>query len=143
MHIFRKGRFCLGLIHPTQEKDRLVDVYAASRCSEARENLKIICDRSNFKHEIIDTMIENIQQNANIAIHFHPDIVNFEGKSVLENLLEGGISKSMKPISPLVCLDPTVDGRRVQWEDMLLAMLIKEWKIFLRPYMGLFLMAFI
>ena len=127
-------------IHPIQQKAiHFVEEYARPRCKTARETLQIICERSNIKSDMIDSMIENIQQHANIAIHFHPDVVNLEGKSVLENLLEGGVYRNQfETHLSNGLLDPTVGGRRVQWEDMLFGEVYdgSATNMFLRPKYG-------
>ena len=139
MYIFvKRRRFCLCYIHPTQKKAiQFVDVYAV-HVVQKHENLKIFVT-NNFKHKSIDTMIENIQQ-IEYCHSFSSRYCELRrkkcarksfGRGVYRNQLETHISNGL--------LDPTVDGRRVQWEDMLFGDAYKGVEnLFYVPSMGLF-----
>ena len=74
-----------------QKAIQFVDSYAKERCINSLNVLTVICDRSNKNPQIIDTIIKNIQQNAQIAVHFHPDTINSKGISVSQSLYDCGM----------------------------------------------------
>lgn len=123
----------------TAQQDAIdfVDTYAQETRQHSLQTLAVICDRSNEEHGMIETIISNIQNNAQIAVHFHPDALNVNEVSVSESLLDSGIylNQFVTHLSNGL-LAPEIDGQRAKWEDMLFGSAYQSVDLSLRPKYG-------
>ena len=114
-----------------------VDEYAKKLSLKSRETLAVICSRSNVERHVIDHIIHNIQTHGQIAVHFHPDVLNPQGISVSENLLHSGLYQNQFATNiSNGLLEPTKNGRRAKWEDMLFGSTYQGADLSFRPKYG-------
>ncbi|OJJ22800.1 hypothetical protein BKI52_00160 [marine bacterium AO1-C] len=94
--------------------------HTEKRASQAQQVLKHICEMSNISQTQLTSFTAQIQEQACIAIHFHPYRLNVQGQSVLELLTESKRYKSQFETNiSNGALDPTTGGKREQWENLL------------------------
>jgi hypothetical protein len=67
---------------------------AQSRKSAALNMIAHILKKSNVSQNAFENAVAQIKSNARVALHFHPDRLDPQMKSVAEALLEQGIYKS-------------------------------------------------
>lgn len=68
--------------------------YARSRKNEAEQTIREILRMSNIELKTFEDAITKLKSHASIALHFHPDRLDPNMKSVAEALLEQGVYKS-------------------------------------------------
>ncbi|MEK3703667.1 DUF3626 domain-containing protein [Paenibacillus sp. FSL R7-0198] len=71
-----------------------VTKYARSRKNEAEQTIKEILRMFNIELKTFEKAINKLKSHASIALHFHPDRLDPNMKSVAEALLEQGVYKS-------------------------------------------------
>jgi hypothetical protein len=125
-------------MHSEQEKAiEFVRAYTLQRKPGALQTLHTVCDRSNVPVDTIDKVIGNIQRNARIGIHFHPDRLDGSGKTIAASLLEDGMYQSQfETHVSSGALSPTAGGSRAQWEDRLFGDAFTGSDLSLRPKYG-------
>ena len=80
----------------------------------------MILFQANIDQVIYQQFLDNIQQYARIALHFHPDRRIASGKTVIENLLEDGYYKNQ--FETKISGGSTtayVGGKRDEWEHQI------------------------
>lgn len=68
--------------------------YARSRKHEAEQTMREILQMSSIELKTFEDAVTKLKSHASIALHFHPDRLDPNMKSVAEALLEQGIYKS-------------------------------------------------
>ncbi len=71
-----------------------ITAYAKSRQSDALSTIDQILRMCNIPHPIFDIAITKLKQHARVALHFHPDRPDPQGRTVAQALRESGIYKS-------------------------------------------------
>lgn len=71
-----------------------ITLYAKGRNEEAERTIQEVLYMSNISGETYESAIIKLKSNARIALHFHPDRLDSNMKSVAEGLLEQGMYKS-------------------------------------------------
>jgi hypothetical protein len=67
---------------------------ASLKSDDSRSTLCQIVKMANLKLDVLESAIANIQNNAKICLHFHPDRLDLNQETVAENLLKSGRYKS-------------------------------------------------
>ncbi|TVX94112.1 DUF3626 domain-containing protein [Paenibacillus agilis] len=73
---------------------KYVTQYARTRKSAARKSLMEVLQLSNISWSTFENACTKIFSNARVALHFHPDRLTADMKTVAQSLLEQGIYKS-------------------------------------------------
>ncbi|MCP1185661.1 DUF3626 domain-containing protein [Paenibacillus sp. 1781tsa1] len=68
--------------------------YARSRKNEAEQTIREILHMSNIELKTFEDAVAKLKSHARIALHFHPDRLDPNMKSVAEALFEQGVYKS-------------------------------------------------
>ena len=97
-----------------------VAAHALARRAAARRTLEHICLMSNVELGEIDELIGRLQSHARVALHFHPDRVARDGRTVAEALRDDGVYRAQfeTGISNGM-LSPVRGGPRDRWENEL------------------------
>lgn len=97
-----------------------VNDHARLRKNKAQEKLKHILAMTNVSESDFNKSLNTFKSNTCIALHFHPDRLNEDYKSVIESLLETGIYKSQfETFISNGLVSPHLGGDRDQWEAKL------------------------
>lgn len=105
---------------PQQRAIDHVAAHALARRAPARRTIEQICRMSDVPFGVIDELIGQLQRDACVALHFHPDRVSRDGRTVAEALRDDGVYRTQfeTGISNGM-LSPERGGRRDQWENEL------------------------
>ena len=71
-----------------------IEQYAQLRKKEAQLTINHILKMTNTSLENYEKAVANLKQNAQVALHFHPDRLDAEFKSIAAALNSQGIYKS-------------------------------------------------
>lgn len=90
---------------------------ARSRRDNAVRTIEHILKMSNVDRATLDLAVRKIQSHAKVALHFHPDRLDPEMKSVAQSLLDGGIYKSQfETLMSNGSVSAVPGGERDLWE---------------------------
>lgn len=97
-----------------------VEQHAEQRKEAAEKLIAHFSSMSNFSNETYQSALEKIEQASRVAVHFHPDRISENGKTVMESLLDSGVYENQFVTK---CsngrLDPERGGSRDDWENQL------------------------
>ena len=94
--------------------------YAQSRKIEAKETITHLLRMSNISTEIYDQALLKLKKNAAVALHFHPDRLDPQFKSVAEALHAQGVYKSQfETLLSNGSVSAHPGGARDTWENQL------------------------
>ncbi len=94
--------------------------HAEARRAAARQTMDHICRMSNLALDVIDALIAELQSHACVALHFHPDRLAGDGRSVAEALRDDGIYRNQFETQlSNGMLSPERGGPRDRWENEL------------------------
>lgn len=89
-----KGRLDYGIIKISIISLEYISKYAENEKRGAKATINHILKMSNITDEIFEEAVANLKSHARIALHFHPDRLDSNMKSVAEALFEQGVYKS-------------------------------------------------
>jgi hypothetical protein len=98
-----------------------------------------ICRMSDVAVGVIDELVGQLQSNACVALHFHPDRLAGDGRTVAEALRDDGVYRTQFETElSNGMLSPERGGPRDQWENELFgdAYLAPDLPLSLRPRYG-------
>jgi hypothetical protein len=86
----------------------------------AREHIRSVLERAGLNESVYDDALMSLYTNGRVALHFHPERLARNGRSVAESLLESGLYRSQFETG-LSSGSPTAfpGGERDLWEDVL------------------------
>lgn len=94
--------------------------YAQSRKKEANETIAQLLKMSNIKTEAYEHAVSKLKENVKVGLHFHPDRLDSQMKSVAEALHAQGIYKSQfETLLSNGSVSAHPGGARDTWEDRL------------------------
>ncbi|MEA9355347.1 DUF3626 domain-containing protein [Bacteriovorax sp. PP10] len=97
-----------------------VQKYAQSRRSEAQETITHLLRMSNITSEVYEQAVLKLKRNAKVAVHFHPDRLDSQMKSVAEALHTQGIYKGQfETLLSSGSVSAHPGGARDNWENRL------------------------
>lgn len=105
-------------LHPSQDQAiAYVAAQARARRQAARERSDEILRMSNATSAAYDDAIAQLRSHARVALHFHPDRPDANGRSVAAGLLDTGTYRSQfETLLSNGHLAPSADSPRDQWE---------------------------
>ena len=83
-----------GLTKPQSSAINYIREYARTRKRDTLETIKNILQMSNISQKYFDDSISEIKARMRVALHFHPDRLDPDMKTVAEALFESGFYKS-------------------------------------------------
>jgi len=92
--------------------------YADTRRAVANSSIAHMLKMSNLGQDVFESAVSKMKSHARVALHFHPDRLDFKLHSVAEDLLASGIYKSQfetKLSNGSVSAHP--GGERDLWEQ--------------------------
>lgn len=105
---------------PGQQAIDHVAAHALARRAVARQTMEQICRMSDVALGEIDELIGQLQSDACVALHFHPDRLARDGRTVAEALRDDGVYRTQFETGlSNGMLSPERDGPRDQWENEL------------------------
>ncbi|MDV5167609.1 DUF3626 domain-containing protein [Photobacterium rosenbergii] len=116
---------------------RYVSEYAQTLHSNELKVLGHVLEMSNIDEQLVKQLIAKIQQNVQIAAHFHPDRITANGLTVVESMQGSG--RYLNQFESLVSngkLDPHQEGERAQWENLLFGDVFTNAPLNQRPKYG-------
>lgn len=94
--------------------------YSQSRKAEAKETIAHLLRMSNIPTETYEQAVLKLKMNAKVALHFHPDRLDPQMKSVAEALYAQGIYKSQfETLLSSGSVSAHSGGARDNWESRL------------------------
>lgn len=94
--------------------------YAKYKKETAVKDINSILKMSNIDTDLFESVISKIKKNARISIHFHPDRLTNDLKSVSESLLESGFYKNQfETLISNGSVSAYSGGERDLWEQKL------------------------
>ena len=97
-----------------------VTSYARRRGEAARQLIREVLQMSDIASEYFEKAVDRVKSNARVALHFHPDRLGPDMKSVAESLLDQGVYKSQFEThisNGSVSAYP--GGQRDEWENLI------------------------
>ena len=93
---------------------------AIKNAADARNDLRVLLKRAAISESTYTSGMSNFQERAQIAIHFHPERLSRDGRTVAEGLLQYGVYKTQFETGiSSGSLSPGQDGERSAWEERL------------------------
>jgi hypothetical protein len=97
-----------------------IQKYAQSRKPEAEETITHLLRMSNITSEVYEQAVLKLKRNAKVAVHFHPDRLDSQMKSVAEALHTQGIYKGQfETLLSSGSVSAHPGGARDSWENRL------------------------
>ncbi|MFN8578162.1 MAG: DUF3626 domain-containing protein [Candidatus Sericytochromatia bacterium] len=113
--------------------------YAKTHKKDSLDSIKHILEMSNISFDSFDYSISQLKNHGKVAIHFHPDRLDSNFKSVAENLLEQGIYKSQfETLISNGSVSAYHGGERDLWENELFGGAYNKIEHSQRPKYGAF-----
>lgn len=110
----------MNLTSAQQAALKYIDQYASRTETLGEQDLANVLAMSNISTSQYDQMQKEIKTHARIGLHFHPDRLDRQGRTVVEALLADGRYKNQfETHLSSGGLDPSATGRRAGWEDQL------------------------
>ncbi|MGF1734491.1 DUF3626 domain-containing protein [Photobacterium satsumensis] len=114
-----------------------VNEYAQLINTNELQAFEHILNMSNISQHQVSQFLAKIQQEAQIAAHFHPDRITGNGLTVVESMLSTG--QYLNQFESLVSngkLDPNQGGERATWENHLFGDVFTSKPLHQRPKYG-------
>lgn len=94
--------------------------YARSRQAAARDTIEQVRRMADLSVAQLEHAVACIRRHARVALHFHPDRLDDQGRSVAASLLDGGIYKSQfETLLSNGSVSAVPGGARDRWEHRL------------------------
>ena len=95
-----------------------IERYALSRVDKAKKTIEEVRSMCHISRDDLDGAVHHIKTSGRIALHFHPDRLDEEGKTVAKSLFETGLYKNQFETKlSNGMLSPYIGGPRDIWEN--------------------------
>src|SRR5690625_4543910 len=97
---------------------QFITMYARKNKNVAKTTIYHILQMSNIDYKMYEEAMIKLKENVRVALHFHPDRLDYEMKSVAEALFEQGKYKNQfETLLSNGKLAPSSGGERDVWEN--------------------------
>lgn len=111
-------QFLLELTTAQSAAIRHIEDYARQLDSVGQRELANVLAMSNIGREVFGEAERHIREYAKVGLHFHPDRICGDGRTVVQALAEDGVYRNQfETHISNGKLDPMAGGERAGWED--------------------------